>query len=485
MEENKVVNNEENLIDLFEIIAGFLKHIKQRWWLFLFILCLITAGSVVREKFQYQEQFEASASFIVTTGGKEYVNMSSYYNRVTMEQLNTTFPYILTSGILSSIVAEDMGMPYVPGTISASVLQETNLFQIKVVALEPQLAYDILQSVIKNYPTVAKYVIGDTVLTLIDETGVPKAPMHEPAYKSAAVKGMLLGIVLCAVIIFLQIITSSTVKSQDDLKKFVNVKYLAGIPKERVKKRSRGNKASVILDHQSISPTFREAVHTLQIRISRMLEEKELKTLVVTSTLAEEGKTTVSCNLAYAMAEKGYKVLLVDGDFRNPSVSSVLNLPEMEYGIADILKGNIDESQVIQQYQKSSLWVLSGKDSQEKVTKLYRNGRLNRLVQKYSKEMDMIIIDTPPCGITSDAAMAADCADGILLVVRQDFARRDKILDGVEMLSSSAAPLVGYIINGEEVGSGSYGKYGYGKYGYGRYGHGRYGKYGYGTRTRN
>ena len=82
----------------------------------------------------------------------------------------------------------------------------------------------------------------------------------------------------------------------------------------------------------------------------------------------------------------------------------------------------------------------------------------------------------------------ADCVDAIMLVIRQDYARREKIQDGVEMLSSSAATIIGCVINGEDIGSGSYGKYDYGKYGYGHYGYGKYGYgkygYGYGERTR-
>ena len=251
-----------------------------------------------------------------------------------------------------------------------------------------------------------------------------------------------------------------------------------------MKKRSKGNSKHVMLDKETVSPTFRESMNTLQIRVARAMEEKQIKTLVVTSTLAGEGKTTISSNLAYAMAEKGYKTLLIDGDFRNPSVAAALNLPESEYGISDVLKGKISAGEVIRQYGDSNLWVLPGKEPQEKVSKLYRNGRLQNLIQKYSRQMDIIIIDTPPCGMMNDAALAADCAEGILLVIRQDYARREKILEGVEMLDSSNASLIGCVINDEEVNRGGYGRYGYGRYGYGKYGKYGYGKYGYGAGTR-
>lgn len=491
MEDNRTANYEVNQIDLFEIIAGCITRVRKIWWLLLLILSLCTAVNTVREKLQYSPQYEASASFIVSTGGKEYVSFSSYYNRVTMDQLSATFPYVIMSGVLNNIVAEDMGLAYVPGSISASVLEETNLFQIKVTSSEAQMAYDILQSVIKNYPQVAKYVIGDTVLTLIDETGVPEAPTNPLAYTNAAVQGFLIGAIICIVIVVLQVLMRNTVKNQDDLKSFMNVKFLAGIPKERVGKRSKKKTGKVLVDDDTSTPVFREALHTLQIRFARVMDEKKYKTVVISSALAGEGKTTISCNLAYALAGKGHKVLLIDGDLRNPSVAELLNLDESEMGIANVLKGDISVDKVIQQYQDTTLWVLAGTKPVENVSRLYRNGRMRDIVEDYSEKMDYIIIDTPPCGIMNDASLVADYSDAVLMVIRQDFARKEKILDGLEMMSSSKASMIGCVINGEDVGSGSYGKYGYGKYGYGRYGYGKYGNgryghggYGYKERTR-
>lgn len=234
MRENQ--NNSENLIDIFEICAGLYKRFREIWWLLLLIVCISTAADVIKEKKNYHAQYEASASFIVSVGGGNDTSYTNYYNKVTLEQLNTTFPYILTSGILNQIVAKDLGMGAVPGSISANVLEETNLFQIKVVSSEAKLAYDVLQSVIKNYPSVAKYVIGDTTLKLIDETGVPEQPMSYPNYKRAAAKGAVKGGIISLVIIVVLNLLRKTVKSQEDIKKFLNVKYFAGIPQEYEKK---------------------------------------------------------------------------------------------------------------------------------------------------------------------------------------------------------------------------------------------------------
>lgn len=483
MEKEKAGSYETEQIDLFQIMWDCFARFRQIWFLLFLLIALCAAGNIVKEHFQYQESYEASASFVVTAGGKEYTDFTVYYNKVTMEQLSATFPHILTSGVLHNIVANDLGMKHIPGVITANVVAETNLFQIKVESADAQMSYDILQSVIKNYPKVAKYVLGDTELSLIDESGVPKRPVSMPDYVNAGIKGILIGVMISFLILLAQVLMRHTVKNQEDIKAFLNIKYLVGIPKIRAKKRSKKKQHKVLLEGQQVPPVFKEAIHTLQIRFTRVMKEKNYKTLVITSALPGEGKTTVSCNLAFAMAKKGYKVLLIDGDFRNPSVAQLLELSNEDKGIVDVLQGTVPADEVIQQYHDMNLWILSGTKAQNRVSKLYRSGSLKELVEKYEKEMDYIIIDTPPCAMMNDAALAADCADAVLLVIRQDYAHRQKIQEGVEVLDSSRAALIGCVINGEEVGSGSYGKYGYGKYGYGKYGYGKYGygKYGYGS----
>lgn len=470
---------EENKIDILSVLEDVTKRFRETWWIFLIIVLAGAGAGYLKGKISYHEKYEASASFVVSAGVQSNVISSNYYNKITTEQMNATFPYILTSGALGKVVANDLGMSSVPGTISAEMLGDTNLFQIKVVAADGQTAYDILQSVINNYPQVARYVIGDTQLKLLDETGVPSQPMNKPAYKRNIVLGTAITVCLCLLIMLIRTAARTTVKNQDDLKKFLNIKYLCGIPQLHFKRRSTRQNPRILVDNPVMPDIYTEAMDTLQVRLTRIMKEKHMKTFMVTSALAGEGKTTTACNIALLLAQKGYKVLLLDGDLRNPSVANLFKLEKKKGGLCDVLNGEKKAEEVILRYDDTGLYIIPGGEPVQRVKRLYTNDVLKEMIQRYREEMDFILIDTPPCAIMNDASLIADSVEACIMVIRQDYARRDKILLGAEMIAQTGTLLVGCAINGETTGIGSYGygKYGYGRYGYGRYG---YGKYGYG-----
>ena len=472
---------EEDKIDIVSLLFDSIKCFQMSWWLLMVLLILGAGIGYWRMARNYTAYYEASASFAVSSGTDDNIISSGYYDKVSAEQLNATFPYILTSGALNKVVAKDLGLGGVPGNISAQMVGDTSLFQIKVISLDPQMAYDILQSVIKNYPTVAKYVIGNTKLKLLDETGVPSEPMNPRSYKRSIAIGMLGGCLIYAVLLFFWTITRHTIKSPEDLKKYLNIKYLGGIPLAKFKRRSGNKVPQILVNNPSIPNIYAESLETLQVRLTKNLRENKWKAFLVTSAMAGEGKTTTACNLALMLAEKGYRTLLIDGDLRNPSVAERLQLENTCGGLYDVLAGKAGPEKIISKYKETHLYVLPGGEPVSQISGLYGSKVFGNLIQQYKEEMDYIVVDTPPCTFMHDASLIAPCLDTGLMVIRQDYAHINKIISGVEILTNAGLPLAGCTINGESTGIGSYGygKYGYGRYGYGRYGYGRYNRYGY------
>ena len=184
-------------IDLTRLLVDAWSGVRRFWWIFLVVISLCASVSYFSAVRTYTPSYEAYASFVINTR-TAYGYSETYYNQTTASQLSRTFPYILTSGALNQVVANSLGLETVPAAITAEAMEDTALFTIRVTAADPQLAYDVLQAVITNYPDVAEYIIGDTQLTLMDESGVPQTPSNPPDYRRNVVRGAAIGAFLCA-----------------------------------------------------------------------------------------------------------------------------------------------------------------------------------------------------------------------------------------------------------------------------------------------
>lgn len=470
-------------LELGALLGGVWREFLKTWLLGLVLAAAFCAVGLVQSWRNYVPQYEASASFIVSLeNNTSSIYTSQYYNQITTKQLSATFPYIMTSGALNRVVARDLGMSYVPGTISAKMLGETNLFQISVVSSDPQNAYDVLQSVVKNYPSVAEYVIGNTQLKPLESAVVPTQPTNPFTWQGTALRWAAIGLGLYAAILVVLAINRRTIKNKRDLQRFLNLNYLGGVPQVRLKRRSK-ERAGNVLVASNAPETYTESMEKVQVRLHTLMKRKGWKTLFVTSSTMGEGKTTTSCNLALTLANKGAKVLLIDGDLRNPSVADALGCPEWKKsgGLRDFLSGRKEAGALLRQYKKTSLLVMPGGTATNHVAELMSTGRLEKLIQQCRDQVDYIIIDTPPCTAMHDTTIIAAMVEAGILVVRQDYAPVGRIITAAEIMTQVGANLCGCLINGEmgSIGGYGYGKYGYSKYGYGRSGYAGYSRYGH------
>ena len=186
-----------------------------------------------------------------------------------------------------------------------------------------------------------------------------------------------------------------------------------------------------------------------------------MKSFLVTSAMPGEGKSTVSANIALALAMKGYSVILVDADLRNPSTAKVLGMEEKETGTLEVIKGEADIKDAVQPYKDSGVMVLAGSSPIQDTSGVLSGDNMKEFVKKLEEQADFVIIDTPPSALLSDAAIVAQYVDGAVFVVRQDYTEIDRILDGMEILSGSGVEIKGCILNDADVKAGESSTYGH------------------------
>lgn len=231
----------------------------------------------------------------------------------------------------------------------------------------------------------------------------------------------------------------------------------------------------------------REAYKTLRTNVSFSLADKEgCPTIMVTSAFQNEGKSITALNLAisYAMADR--RVLLIDCDLRRPKVARLLN-ERADAGLSNLIMDPKLRSEAVHPTKIKGLDVIFAGNIPPNPSELLGSYRMERILQDMRKEYDMIVLDSPPVNVVTDAVVLAPQSDGVLFLVRANYSERGAVIHAVEQLEYAKAKILGFVLNDVETeanlfGYGKYrGKY-YGRYGrYGRYGYSKYGysKYGY------
>ena len=453
-EENK--QTEEGLIDIVGLLTDYFRTLRRMW---IWVLILAVAGgafSYLRSYMTWSPRYTASATFTITAsqdGSDSTTGSYAFYDNSTAEQMANTFPYILTSGVLSRRAAETMGREAVSGQITASSEANTNLFTMSVTDSDAGLAYETLQAVIQCYPEVSEVIIGRTNMQLLDETGIPAYPDNPRDGKGALVKGAGAGALLGLLWAGAVTISRMTVKKKEDFQTRAHMKCIGEVPQVTMKKRSRESRNVLNILNEKTDPAFEEAMQLVRGKVEYSAWRHHSKTILVTSALAGEGKSTLAVNLALAFSKSGKRAALIDCDLRHPSDRKILGLEEGS-GLYEVLTREAKLGEVLltgkdmEMDDEFKFCFLPGGKATEDGSRLLGSERMQKVIEAVQEKVDYVILDSAPAGLLTDAGVLAQYADSAIFVIKRDFASTTHIMEGLEELSESRVHLIGGILNG-------------------------------------
>ncbi len=228
------------------------------------------------------------------------------------------------------------------------------------------------------------------------------------------------------------------------------------------KKQKISEKDSVFVKKDPKSPVS-EAFRTLRTSIS--FASSDMRVILVTSSILGEGKSTVAANLAMVMAQAGNRVLLIDADFRRPTLHYRFGLNN-EKGLVNILvKGKALEETVQPGFE--GLHLLTSGPIPPNPSELFASDAASEFLSGTKEKYDVVIIDTPPVIAFTDAVILAAKADGVVMVVKANHTKVDLIKDAMDRLKKANANLLGIVLNDVKVKSQQYYSYYYGSSYYG------------------
>lgn len=211
--------------------------------------------------------------------------------------------------------------------------------------------------------------------------------------------------------------------------------------KEKAVENNKKHYVGAELDYAS-----REAYNLLRTNISFAFPDVDGgKVVGVCSSRPQEGKSTTSINLAYSLAEAGYKVLLIDGDMRRPSIYETVGVP-MEPGLSDMLSGKSGVD-VHKSVLHENMSVLASGHLPPNPSELIGSHKMMALLEEYKKEYDYIVVDLPPVLSVSDPVAISKYLGGMIIVVRHAKTRRRDITETIRQLEYAGVKILGFVYN--------------------------------------
>lgn len=211
--------------------------------------------------------------------------------------------------------------------------------------------------------------------------------------------------------------------------------------------------------HKNLEFTALEQYKLIRANLDFTLPENEKCPIIgVTSSMRGEGKSTTAVNLAYVFAEKGSKVLLIDGDLRIPSVAKKLQIDSAP-GLADLLRGKSKECFAFQNYLLDNWFILPSGDIPPNPSELLGSGRMENVLNQLKEVFDYIIIDLPPVNLVSDAVSISRLISGMIVVIREEYTEKKELEKCFRQLKLSNVKVLGCVMNEAKSGNGNYGKY--------------------------
>jgi len=236
---------------------------------------------------------------------------------------------------------------------------------------------------------------------------------------------------------------------------------------DKITKKNRKIKKGVQILSDKAPFEFVEAYKSLRTNLQFVSVSKQYKKIVVTSSVPDEGKSTVTINMALTLIDAGNRVLLIDCDLRKPMIQKYLGLTKLKgIGLTNILANTETSDECVYFATETGLNVITSGPIPPNPAEMLGSKKMEDLVSSLESQFDYIIFDTPPVTVVTDAVVLSRLSDGVILVIKQKYTDRESVRQAKSNLENVGANIIGCILNEfkAEQTSKSYSYYHYKKY---------------------
>lgn len=447
-------------------LGGYFDVVRRRWLSIVAITLAFVAATAVYTLSAAKTYTASAQSFVALTGEANDSSNALTGAQFAAQRVKSYTQIVSSPDVLQPVIAE-LELPYtevqLAGKVSASNPPLTVLIDVTVTDPSPQQAAAIANAVsvqlgrtIEELETPNAQTVAPVKVTLTEPASPPASP-SAPQTRLNLVLGLFLGLAVGVGWAFLRNTLDITIKSPKELDELFAAPSLGAVLFD-------ANAKTQVLSALDATAIQSEGYRTIRANLQYVNVDDPIHAFVVTSPAPGDGKTTVACNLAIAVAQAGRRVCLIEADLRRPRISEYMQL-NAQQGLTEVLSGQIPLEGALQDWGQGMLKVLPPGAIPPNPSELLGSHQMAQVITNLKREFDVVILDTPPLLAVSDAAVLASQADGAIVVVRHGKSSKDAVRNAVASLEQINAKILGTVLNAVPAKRGGYG-YGYG-YGYG------------------
>ncbi|TQS41393.1 polysaccharide biosynthesis tyrosine autokinase [Cryptosporangium phraense] len=426
-------------------------HAFRRQWIMLLLSVVLGGGAAAALSYMQTPIYQSDTRLFVSTNGiGSDGNQLNQGSNFTQQRVKSYADIVSSPAVLGPVVAKlglGESVSDLSKMVSATAAPDTVILEIAVRDSSPNRARDIAKAVGEQFISLVEDIerppssaVSPVKISVVEEAEIPQGPVA-PRKKFSVSVGLALGLAIGGGIAIARDSFDKTVRSRDAAADLTGSPILGAIPQDTAM-----HSHSLLLPSEH--PTLgAEAFKRLQANIRFLSVDRKIRSLVVTGSVPDEGKTTTAANLAVALAQAGDPTILVDGDLRRGRLSDLFALSR-GVGLTSVLLGDVAVSDAAQRWRHDlPLLILPSGPTPPNPVELLGSTRLSDTVDALVDDGFTVIFDSPPLVPVVDAALLAQATDGALLVVRVGKTRSDQIISSVEALRATGSQILGVVAN--------------------------------------
>jgi capsular exopolysaccharide synthesis family protein len=427
-------------------LQDFIKLLRSRW-VTVCVATLVAVLGAVAVTLLTTPLYQASTRlFVSTTAGASVTEI--YQGNLFSQERVKSYAELLMGEALAQRTIDKLGLEMsaeeLQKNVKASAKLDTVLINVEVLDQSPVRARDIANTLsdefvamVRELETPADGGQPDARVVVEQRASIPEHPVVPKTARNIGI-GLALGVALGIGLAVLRDTLDNTVKDRQTLEEITRVGLVGSIPLDK----ERRNEPAISFDKDNSA--IAEAFRKLRTNLQFLAVDDPPRVIVVTSSIPNEGKTTMAINIALALAEAEHNVVLVDGDMRRPMLDKYLDLVG-PVGFSTVLSGAASLSEVLQKTRFPRLTVLTSGAVPPNPSELLGSLAAQKVLSELRANFDYVIVDSSPLLAVTDAAILATNSDGVLIMARFGQTKREQLAHAFGNLEDVGATILGAV----------------------------------------